>query len=186
MRSSTVVVLAVLWSVVLLPGVIRDRKMSPASTVDTFANAMGRLASSDVRRVMVPGGGARMMIYPRMSRREEMLERRRSLLLRLIGSLGVMTLVALLFGGWAWALPVLAAVALCLYVAALRTIAVQAQRAKAVVPLHPVRAATRGGATARSSTPATAGVGPAAPGPAAAEPAPTRVAAGGGAEPLFG
>ncbi len=171
------VVLVLLWSGVLLPGVIRDRRASPASTVDGFSNAMTRLAGCDSRRVFIPGTGPRMAVYPRPSRRAALLERRRSVLLRLIASIGVAASFGLVFGGITWWLTGLAVMTVVGYMVALRLMAIQAQQARTVVQMHPVRA------SAAQATHPMQGVSPEAREAAAAP-----VASGHDrtAEPLFG
>jgi hypothetical protein len=164
MRASTVVVLVLLWSGVLLPGLLRDRRSSPAATVDGFNTAMARLAGCDARRVFIPGAGPRMEIYPRPSRRAALLERRRAVLVRLVAGVGVAASFALVFGGITWWLTAVAALGVVAYLGALRLRAVQTQQAKRVVQLHragpadatvPVRspAASQGPVAARAPQP---------------------------------
>ncbi|MFT6942107.1 MAG: hypothetical protein ACJA2F_000288 [Nitriliruptoraceae bacterium] len=141
MRASTVVVLVLVWSGVLLPGLLRDRRSSPAATVDGFNTAMARLAGCDARRVFIPGAGPRMEIYPRPSRRAALLERRRTVLVRLVSGVGVAASFALVFGGVTWWLTAVAALGVVAYLGALRLRVVRAQQAQGVVQLHRARPA---------------------------------------------
>lgn len=141
MTTMTVLLLVGLWAVVLVPGAWRDRRSSPRQTVDGFHAAMQRLASCDHRRVLVVGGQGRE-VHPAPSARQQLLERRRLVLLRLLclGAATVMT--ALVAGGWFWwTLAVMSVLALGGYVAALRWLKLRRDRTREVVRLHPARRA---------------------------------------------
>jgi hypothetical protein len=94
-----------------------------------------------VRRVLVHGGPGRE-VHPARSARQELLERRRMVLLRLVGLVVATVLTAAVAGGplW-WTLATVAVAALAAYVVALRRIKVRRDRAGDVVELHPTRRA---------------------------------------------
>ncbi len=141
MTTTTVLLLVGLWAAVLVPGAWRDRRTSPRSTVDGFHAAMQRLATCDSRRVLVHGGPG-WEVHPARSARQDLLERRRMVLARLVGLVLATTLTAVVAGGafW-WTLAVLAVLACGGYVAALRWIKLQRDRARDVVHLHPAQRA---------------------------------------------
>lgn len=141
MTTMTVLLLVGLWAVVLVPGAWRDRRNSPRQTVDGFHAAMQRLASCDHRRVLVVGGPGRE-VHPAPSARQQLLERRRMVLVRLCGLGAATVMTALVAGGWFWwTLAVLALAALGAYVAALRWLKLQRDRTREVVRLHPTQRA---------------------------------------------
>lgn len=137
MTTTTVLLLVALWAVVLVPGAWRDRQTSPRSTVDGFTAAMQRLAVCDSRRVLVMGGSGRE-VHPARSARSALLERRRMVLVRLVGLVLATVLTALVAGGWFWwTLFVIATGALGAYIAALRALRLRRERRGDVIPLQP-------------------------------------------------
>lgn len=141
MTTLTVLLLVGLWAAVLVPGAWRDRRNSPRSTVDGFHAAMQRLATCDDRRVLVYGGPGRE-VHPARSARQDLLERRRMVLARVLGLTGTTFLTALVAGGWFWwSLFGLASLAAGGYVAALRVIRVRRERTREVIHLHPAQRA---------------------------------------------
>lgn len=147
--SSTVVLLLGLWLVALLPGLVRDRRRSPVTTVDHFAEAMRRLSGDEPRRpIVVPGAAGRRVVHPPGLAARRLRARRRRVLARLLLlALSAVVLAAVVGGGPAWSLAVLTLLAVVAYVVVLRVLAVRVAAARAVVRLHP--AATRRDPAAR-------------------------------------
>lgn len=128
------VILAVLWALVLLPGAFRSRRRSPRSTVGGFEHAMGALAhhrGSQGREVMVPNDANRIVTGLRS--RGGVIERRRRAFTSLIGAAGTTLLLALLVGGAAWLLFTVSAGALGAYVSLLLRFKTQRREASRVV-----------------------------------------------------
>lgn len=138
MNSALVVLLALVWALVLLPGAIRSRRSSPSSSVGTFERAMNVLArrEQDVdpggRVVYVPKDAARL-VGERRDHRREQLARRRRVFTNLLAGVGVSLLLSLLLGGVWWALFVLTTGSLGGYVALLLRWKSQREQADEVV-----------------------------------------------------
>lgn len=120
------VLLAILWAWILLPGALRARRdASPVSSVDSFERTMGMLArhsgkspprptrSSPGRHVLVLRDAASVTGARRRSRA---VRRRRTLLLRLQGAVGLTAVPAIALGGLLWLLFAAAWLALLVYV----------------------------------------------------------------------
>lgn len=125
LSGSTLLLIAVLWAVVLVPRALRDLRSSPQSTVTGFSDAMARLAMCDQRLVVVPAGsGRRVVVHPRAVPHTLLVRRRRAVLARLVvGTVGTLAVAVVLGGPLAWAVAGLSTVALLGYCAALRTLA---------------------------------------------------------------
>lgn len=134
MNEALVVILAVLWALVLLPGALRSQRRSPRSTVGGFEHAMDVLAhhrGGQGREVMVPRDANRIVTGQRS--RGGVIERRRRAFTSLIGAAGGTLLLALLFGGVAWLLFAVSAGALGAYVSLLLRFKTQRREASRVV-----------------------------------------------------
>lgn len=128
MSALVVVLLAVLWASILVPGLLRGRRhRSPASSIDAFERSMGILANDlrarlpgskppPGRQVLVVSDRARLVARPA---RVRALRRRRRVLQALVVATLLSTVAAALAGGWTRALPVAPGVALLAYVALL-------------------------------------------------------------------
>lgn len=127
LSGSTLVLLAALWGVVLLPRAVRDARASPVSTVTGFSDVMARLAVCDQRLVVVPAGaGQRIVALPRRRRRDDLIRRRRATLARLLVATGMTVAAAAVLGGVvAWGIAGVAGVTLVAYCVALRAIALR-------------------------------------------------------------
>lgn len=146
MAILVILVLVVLWAAVLIPPILRSRSSSGSGGISDFMDglrSLGRHGHASSRRdgvlhgpvggptvgrrpSLVPGGsGARQPIAPPLAYRpmpggvSPMQRRRRNVLVALVGAVVVTFLLALV-GGWIfWALFLLAAALLGLYVYAL-------------------------------------------------------------------
>lgn len=109
MNLLVVVVLAGLWALILLPGLLREhRSRSPLATIDRFERSMGILAKrqrgagmSGTRR-RSPGRQVLIIDPHRLtgaSNRARVLRRRRQTVLRLAAAAAVAGLLALALGG---------------------------------------------------------------------------------------
>ncbi len=138
MNGALVFLLALLWALVILPGALRSRRTSPASSVGTFERAMDILArresngyGGDGRYVYVPNDAVRIS-GDRAIRQQEIMTRRRRTFIRLL----VLTLASMVIsvaGGGQWWFMFVATVALLSgYVALLLRWKSQAEQAAAV------------------------------------------------------
>lgn len=138
MNLALLLLLALLWAVVLLPSAVRNHRHSLHHSMGGFERTMQVLGAErgsrpDTRRVLVPADAARIVSPPRGA--ELARERRRRTLVRLALAAGVLTSLALVFGG-VFVLPALLADgALVAFVAALRNLKVRAQRERELVRL---------------------------------------------------
>jgi hypothetical protein len=137
MNFLLVAMLAGLWIWLLSPGVLRDRRpRSPLASVDSFERYMDTLAPlSDPSAPGPVHGPARRPPRPMSPQR-----RRQLVLSRLLAALAVTLPIALLFGGWTWALPAVAATLVAAYVIGL---AVFARRARLHARVRPLPAPER-------------------------------------------
>lgn len=104
MSLLVVILLVVLWAAVLVPGALRGRaSSSPMSSIDSFERSMVMLAhraqarSPSGRTVLMPPA-------PRSSARARAAQRRRAVLARLGGAVGVSAPLGMFAGGAAWLL----------------------------------------------------------------------------------
>lgn len=146
MSELFLVVLALVWAALLVPGALRARRASPHTTVGGFERAMDVLRSDPRpglgREVMVPGDANRIVDRdvddappsPRQRPEDPVVTRRRFWFTRsLVGTATTLLLALLGGGGWLW-LPF--AVSLVLtggYVAVLRHLKLQRDEARQVV-----------------------------------------------------
>lgn len=138
MSLAVVVLLAAMWTAILVPALFRGRQdRSPVASVDSFERSMDILAAGRIgsprpvgRHVMVVHDPQRLA---GRSLRTTTLRRRRQVLQGLAVAVSVTGLGALLAGGVLAALFVLAALALTAYVALLVWMRSTAQRARRVV-----------------------------------------------------
>lgn len=138
MDGALIVILALAWALVILPGALRSRRSSPIGSVGTFERAMDVLARRDNPRA----GDGRVIYVPReadrltgdrIRRRNAVIHRRRRMFLRLVAATGLALPVSALFGGRAWLLFLASAVALVVYVGLLRRWKVLSEEAADVV-----------------------------------------------------
>lgn len=135
MNGALVLLLALLWALILLPGALRSRRSSPTTSVGTFERAMGVLARDareEGRHVYVPRDAERI-VDDRARRRQEVVERRRKAFVRLLASVGVTLPAAIVVGGAAWLLFAGTVGGLAAYVVLLRRWKVQSDEAAEVV-----------------------------------------------------
>lgn len=141
MNGALVVILALVWALVLLPGAVRSRRSSPTNSVGTFERAMDVLAHrdgnprsgrSDGRYVYVPHDADRI-VGERARRRNALVAQRRRMFVRLLGAAGVTLPLAILFDGILWALFAASVAALGVYVGLLLRWKAQADQAAEVV-----------------------------------------------------
>lgn len=118
MNEALVVMLALLWAVVLLPGALRSRRVNTQATVGGFERAMDVLRRQpDGRSLMVPEDAGRIVGQGRLServgaataptrvRREDpAIGRRRTTFVRLLAATGALFVAAVVLGGFAWTL----------------------------------------------------------------------------------
>lgn len=128
--------MALIWSVVLLPQALRSWSSSPRTTVGGFERTMEALGTEGVTnmRLATP--------QPSSVRRREnpLIVKRRVRFMRMLFSLGLTTLAAIWFGGYVWLLFVATAAATGAYATILRRLKVQRDEAREVVRelhLHP-------------------------------------------------
>lgn len=139
MNLALLMLLALLWSVVLLPSALRSRRKSLHHSMGGFARAMQILAGSeppsrrDTRVVFVPADPRRIVAPPRGA--ELARERRRRTLVGLLTTVGISASLALLLHGVFTVLAVASSMALVAFVAALRQMAQQERRARTLVRL---------------------------------------------------
>jgi len=129
-----VVILALLWALVLLPGAIRSRRSSPRTTVGGFEHAMDVLAhhrGSQGRELMVPRDATK--IVTGRSIRRTVLERRRRGFAVLTGATAGSLLLSILFGSALWLVFLVSCTALGGYVVLLLNLKAQRQQAARVV-----------------------------------------------------
>ena len=147
-NEAALVLLALVWAVLLVPGVLRSRNASPHATVGGFERAMDVLRSESRspthgRQVMVPQDAGRIVdravdtsVTPGpMPRKHEdpIVARRRAWFLRsLVGTVSALVL-ALAVGGWLWLPFVVSAGFTGGYVAILRHLKLQRDQARQVV-----------------------------------------------------
>lgn len=143
MNGALVVILALVWALVLLPGAVRSRRSSPTNSVGTFERAMDVLArrdsnprGGDGRVIYVPSDAGRI-VGERARRRNALIARRRQLFVWLVAGVGTTLPVAILAGGFAWALFLAATAALAVYVGLLLRWKNQAEEAAEVVRTLP-------------------------------------------------
>lgn len=150
------VVLALVWAALLVPGAFRARKASPHTTVGGFERAMDVLRSDTRpqlgREVMVPGDASRIVdgpagteasagpssdpgsAPPRQPQEDPVVARRRFWFTRsLIGTAATLVLALLGGGGWLWVPFGVSLVLTAGYVAVLRHLKLQRDEAKRVV-----------------------------------------------------
>ncbi len=132
MNEALVVMLALLWAVVLLPSALRSRRGNTHATVGGFERAMDVLRHQpDGRHLMVPADAGRIVGHdggdratigpaPRLHREDPVIARRRATFTRLLVASAALLLLALLVGGFAWTLTVLAVAVTGGYTALLR------------------------------------------------------------------
>ncbi len=138
MNGALVLLLALLWALVILPGALRSRRSSPASSVGTFERAMDILArresneyGGDGRYVYVPNDAVRIS-GDRTIRQQEIMARRRRTFIRLLILTLASMLIALAGGGQWWFMFGFAGAMLSGYVALLLRWKAQAEQAAAV------------------------------------------------------
>lgn len=149
------VVLALIWALVLLPGALRSRQSSPAASVGTFRRAMGVLAGHDHdrqrgqrhgHRGAVASGKGRVLYVPDDAgrivgdlthRRNAIIAGRRTRFTRLVIATVVLLPVAIIVGGLTWLALTGSAAALVTYVVLLLRWKAQSQRAAEIMRLLP-------------------------------------------------
>jgi hypothetical protein len=145
MGVAVVVLLGGLWASILVPAAVRARReTSPLHSVDHFERSMGMLApkpsvgpaNTPGRYVMVLERPSRLTGAARMS---PAIERRKAVLLRLLGAVPITGILAWTSGGFFALLFRLSILALVAYV--LLLVQVQSRRMQAARKLHhlPVR-----------------------------------------------
>jgi hypothetical protein len=141
-NEALVVMLALIWAVVLLPGAIRSRRVNSQVTVGGFERAMDVLRRQpDGRYMMVPADASRIVsgddaaadVRPRARREDPLIARRRIVFTRMIAGSGALFLAAVWLGGFAWTLFILSLVVTGGYVAVLRRHKVRRDEVRAVV-----------------------------------------------------
>lgn len=130
--------LALMWSVALLPTVMRSRKANVQRSMGGFHRAMRSLSPNgqvvaDRRAILVPVNASRIVAPPSPADRAK--ERRHAVLRGLLFANGLALTLAVLVGGPFTALAFVVVVALVAYVVALRKLAVAAQQARRLVQL---------------------------------------------------
>ena len=139
MNEALVVILALLWALILLPGALRSRRSSPISSIGTFERAMDVLrnrSSASHRILLVPNDAGRIVGDP-ASHRRALLARRRRTFARLLAAAALTLLVGVALGGRWWLLFVLSAAAVAVYVAVLLRWKAQTAQAARVVRALP-------------------------------------------------
>lgn len=154
--SEAVVLLGLVWAVVLLPGLIRDRRTSLHSTVGGFERAMDVLRpptspaghGAGDRALMVPAEADRIVARetaavpraPRTGREDPLIVRRRAAFTRLLVATGITVVAAVFLGGVLWPLLLVMGVVTATYAALLRHFKLQRDEARRVVrDLEPER-----------------------------------------------
>lgn len=154
MSAFVVVLLAALWVAILVPGALRGRHHSPATSVDSFERSM-RILATDLRS-RLPGdrpmeGGAAHLAAPGTDRawrpatsassaRQRTLHRRR-LVLQCLGTItGAAALLAVAFGGAFVVVVGVSAVALGAYVTLLLQLRSNQDGLRRTVRHLPIRA----------------------------------------------
>lgn len=151
MDEALLAALLIGWAAVLLPSALRSRRESdPLVTVGGFTQAMAVLRGRpDGREIMVPGQAERIVGHgqpvrrpgprpapaptARGGRRSELLARRRTLFMRLLGATVGTFVLAVVVGGLLWPLFVTTALAFGVYVGMLRHFKLEADQARDVV-----------------------------------------------------
>lgn len=123
MSTLVLILLVGMWGAVLLPGVLRDRGSSPSNQVDAFQRSLGRLA---------PDAGREPVRAAQPGTRSATVQRRVIALQYLGVALASSLVLAVVFGGAVWVLPVLASLALGGYLVVLRDMAMRERRTRAV------------------------------------------------------
>jgi hypothetical protein len=154
MSAFVVVLLAALWVAILVPGALRGRHHSPATSVDSFERSM-RILATDLRNRLPGdrpiGGGGALVTDLRTARparpptaagtaRERTLERRRVVLRSLGTATGAAAVLAVAFAGAFVVVFGALAVALSAYVALLVHLRSTKERVRRTVRRLPVRA----------------------------------------------
>ncbi|MBW3577788.1 MAG: hypothetical protein KY462_08640 [Actinobacteria bacterium] len=105
MNGAWVMLLALIWGLVLVPGALRARRSSPTTSVGTFERAMDVLARRDVgaggRYIYVPRDASRI-VDERKRRRSSVLTQRRRMFVRLLLTTAVSLPLAFALRGLAW------------------------------------------------------------------------------------
>lgn len=113
MNEALLVMLALLWGILLLPGALRSRRANTMATVGGFERAMDVLRRQpDGRYVMVPGDAGRIVerhgdrtgrTEP-TGREDPLVVRRRTRFSQMVLATVALLVVALVAGGFAWTL----------------------------------------------------------------------------------
>ena len=139
MNGALVVILALLWALVLVPGAIRSRRSSPTSSVGTFERAMDVLARRDQPgRVLYVPGDAGAIVGDRTLRRRAQLDDRRRRFTRMVAATLIGLPIAIVGEGRWWFVFFVPAVALGVYIALLLRWKAQAEQAATVVRTLPL------------------------------------------------
>jgi hypothetical protein len=129
--------LALLWSVVLLPSAMRSRRRSLHQSMGGFSKTMHALAGDhtwpEARPILVPGNAARIVVP--QSANERARDRRRQMLVALASLSGLATVLAGVASGPFVPLAVAFVAGLVVYIRALRTLAVRDRHARELVRL---------------------------------------------------
>lgn len=147
MNEALVLMLALLWAVVLLPGALRSRRSSAHATVGGFHEAMAVLKKTpDGRSLMVPDDAGRIVhrsapgesADPRSSattshRADRRIVRRRVVFTRLLATVAATFLLAVVLGGFAWTLFTLSLLTCGGYAALLRHLKIRQDQVREVV-----------------------------------------------------
>ena len=148
MNEAALVLLALVWAVLLVPGALRSRNASPHATVGGFERAMDVLRSESRgpthgRQVLVPQDAGRIVeraidtnaAPAPLPRKQEdpIIARRRAWFLRSLAVATSSLLVAVVVGGWLWLPFVVSAGFTAGYVAVLRHLKLQRDQARQVV-----------------------------------------------------
>jgi hypothetical protein len=156
MNLLVVVLLAVLWASILVPGAFKGRQFrSPSASIDSFERSMGILASETRGRLTSSPPGRHILVVHDPARvvlpassRARTLARRRMILQALLAATAVTGLLAVVLGGAAVSAFAVAAAALIGYVAVLAQIKAAADQARRTVRRLPRAAAAKGLAAA--------------------------------------
>jgi hypothetical protein len=123
MNLLLIAMLGGLWAAILLTGVLGDRRpRSPLASVDSFERLMDTLAPLQQMPPADPQGtttARRPPAPPPVPARRLALRRRKQVFRTLVAAVPGTAAIGLLFGGWAWLLPLLALLALLAYCALL-------------------------------------------------------------------
>lgn len=137
MNEALVVILAVMWALILLPGALRGRRSSPQNTVGGFERAMDVLGhrGSPGRQIMVPEDAERIVgVGPREA---AVIAKRRRVFTGLAATTALTFALALFRGGAVWLLWVGTLVATGTYVLVLLRHKAQRMQAEWVVRTLP-------------------------------------------------